>query len=98
MLRLDFVDHFARRDQIPFDALFRVVRDPAQTLLVAHSCQRQGETCLAGAARSADSVNVIFFVVRNIVIKYDIHIVDVDSPGSDIRRDENLQVSVLEAL
>ena len=49
-------------------------------LLGERADQREGDALLAGAAGAADAVDVIFVLVRDIIVDDAVDVVDVDAP------------------
>ena len=71
-----------RRHLLQFNLGLGEAHDVAQLIDVAAAHKREGFATLAGAARAADAVNVIFFVSGQVVVKYGFHVVHVDATGS----------------
>ena len=65
--------------------------------LSAHN-QREGASCLTRPSRSADSVHIIFDILRHIIVEYRLDIININSSCSNIRCNKNLNRSVSEAV
>ena len=66
----------------------------AEKFLVAG--KGKGTSCLAGPARSAYAVHIVFRILRQIIIDHDLHIVNVDASCRHIRGDQDIGGSVPE--
>jgi hypothetical protein len=55
----------------------------------------RGTICLS-AGGTADAVNIVFAVVRDVVVDDHFDVVDIDPAGKDVRRDQNGQALAFE--
>jgi hypothetical protein len=74
--------------------LTRVFFDRADAVSVTPIDERNGFSLSSGTSRSTDTVNVIFRILRKLVVNYEINIVDIDPAGSDIRCDKNFDCAL----
>src|SRR5262245_9401086 len=80
-----YADRYARLEQ-PLDA-------PQQVLLVSRH-QRYSLAWLARASRAPDAVNVVFGVVRQLVVDHVRKLLDVEAPRRDVGRNQQLQLAL----
>ena len=67
-----------------------------EPVLVFFAHEGDGSTIAVGTGCTADAVNVIFCIVRNIVIDDHLNIIDVDSARHNVGSYENIILSALE--
>ena len=67
-----------------------------EPVLVFFAYEGDGSTIAVGTGCTADAVNVIFCIVRNIVIDDHLNIIDVDSARHNVGSYENIILSALE--
>ena len=72
------------------------VFDNAEFILFFFADKSIGLSIGLGPGRASDTMYIIFSVVGNIVIDHHFYIVDVDTPGEDIRCDEDRQAPAFE--
>lgn len=86
---------FARRNRdIDLHQLFDVVQQAG----FVRCAESDGDAVAAGAGGTADAVNVSIRHFREVVIEDVRYGRDIDAAGSDVGRDQNLDLTVLEAL
>ena len=81
-------DFFGRRNSLAPDAAVGEALDVFEPVNLAAGDEGDGLAALARAAGAADAMDVIFAVVRQVVIEDDLDVVDVEPARGDIGRDE----------
>src|SRR5450830_2153871 len=84
------MDDFAR--QALLDQLF----DVFQHFVLIHADQRHGFALGASTARAADTVHIVFWNVRQVVVHHVWQLIDVNTARSDVGGDQHLQGAILE--
>src|SRR5450830_963834 len=89
-IRLEAGDDLAGQGLL--DELFNVF----QHVVLVHADQRDRFARRAGAAGAADTVDIVFWNVRQVVVDHVGQLVDVDAARGDVGGDQHLQGAVLE--
>src|ERR1043166_2195976 len=74
-----------------WDSHFRVALDNADLKQLAAGHKGNGASAAARASRAPDAMHVIFAVVRQVVIKNNLHVIHVDAARGHVSRDEKFQ-------
>ena len=98
LFRLYGCDIVQGRDRLRDNTGLAVALDFTQLIDLAAHHQAECLSLAAGAAGTPDPVDIIFVVLRDIVVKYRLYVVHVDSSGRHIRRHQNIGSSVTEAV
>ena len=72
------------------DAALNTSLNTAQQLILPGIDKRHGLAFLSGTASTANAVDIAFGIVRNIIIEYMCHALNIKPPGSNIRCTEDL--------
>jgi hypothetical protein len=80
------------------DLLARGLLDLAQQVLLARRHEQNGLALTAGAARTADPVDVGLGVVRDVEVDHEADALDVEASGGDVGRHEDVHTTVAERL
>ena len=81
---------------ILLDVFVEELLDLVEGIHVVFVDQRDGDTVAVGACRTADAVDIVFGIVRNVVVDHHCDVVDVDTTGQDVRSHQNIDLSALE--
>ena len=91
-------EFFQSRDGDPCDSGFCESDNLLQSAELTTADQADRLATLPGSARSADSVDIIFGIVGQLVVEDDFKIVDVESPCCHVGRDEQFDFSFAKSL
>lgn len=80
---------------LDFEALLDILKD---LLVFVAAYERNGEPLGAEPSGTTDTMEVGVGIVRHVVVKHDVDLLDVDAAGEDIRGNEEAQLELLEAL
>ena len=89
-------DFVFRRDLAALDADVGEALDVADLKQLAARHQRNRLAALARAPGAPDAVDVIFHVVRQIVVEHHLHVVHVNAARGDVRGHEKFQAGLAE--
>src|SRR5450830_55459 len=95
-LRFGFRIRFEAFDEFDWNFALDEAFDVVQKIMLIDADQRHGRAGSASAAGAADTMDVIFRHIRQIVIDHVRQLVDVDAACGDIGRNQGLQFTVLE--
>src|SRR5471032_994698 len=87
---------FKTRDDFARQALLDQLFDVFQHFVLIHADQRHGFALGASTARAADTVHIVFWNVRQVVVHHVWQLIDINTARGDVGGDQHLQGAILE--
>ena len=81
---------------ILLDVLAEELLDLMEGIHIVFVDQGDGNAVAVGTRRTSDAVNIVFGIVRNVVVDHHCDVVDVDTTGQDVRSHQDIDLSALE--